>query len=292
MDGTIGAAAPVGVNLQGAVNTAGIASGSGFGGDNGTGFHSSRPIGLPVDTANQHTENAHTKTRLDENKANSDVSPSIPSFQKWSESPFTTYVSRNTSSGKLPSGIPSFKPVDRSNMGIPLNPFWIRNDTWGMQHEADIFTDTGGYFTAAKVMSSGAQSSQNLHRTIYLDNLEQPQEGSGPTGLGSGSDDVPMESGAGSVTGVAEPAPEGEMAIDSANPAKTEAPEGSPDSKLEGGDTGKEPPAKDSKDLAGGNDKPENTSSQPPKKKAKVSRIKPQTGTGKKDPKKVKTNAE
>jgi len=290
MDGTISAAAPI-INSLGNNLSASIGPGIGRGGDIGTGFHSSQPVShLAVTTQNQHTENAESKTRLDDSSSSADVSPFLPTYQQWSESPFTRYVSKNASLGTLPGGITTFKPVDRTKTGIPLNPFWIRNDTWGMAHEADIFTDPTTYFVEPRVMSKGAQSPQNHYRSVYLDNEEQPQKGSGKTGLGKGSNVVPLESGAGSVTGVAEGAPMGEMPIDAANPAKTEAPEGSEEgSKLEGGDEGKPAPSPEKKDLDGANDSARNEKSAPPKKKAKVSRIKPQTGTASKDPKKVKT---
>lgn len=294
MDGTIGATAPSGaVNTLGRAASTGIANGIGHGGDVGTGFHSRQPpSGHAVDTNTQHTENAETKTRLDESSEASNVSPFLPTFQKWSESPFTRYVARNASSGMLPGGIPSFKPVDRSKMGIPLNPFHIRNDTWSMRHEASIFTDPTTYFVAPRVMSKGAQSKQNLHREVYLDNETQPQSGSGPSHLGEGSDEVPMERGAGGVTGATESAPQGEMNIEASNPAKTEAPEGSQEgSKLEDGDTGVAPP-KTEKEKGEKGEESEGEGSEPAKKKAKTTRIKAQTGKAKKDPKKVKTSAE
>lgn len=110
--------------------------GAGYGGDSGTGFHSNQPIRAE---RWDDTENTHFKDRLDSAEGDLRADGNVASYPKYPESPYVRYVQRPLSSGVLSPDVKAYKPEDRSKMGVPLNPFWIRNDLWSMENEADIF---------------------------------------------------------------------------------------------------------------------------------------------------------
>lgn len=194
-----------------------VEAGFGYGGDHGRGFHSEQPIDVGI---NDHTEKTHFK---DKKTAEADQTlPFTPSYPTWHESPFVRYVHNVMSKGDLPPATIEFQPEDRSKMGIPLNPFWIRNDRWSMKHEADIFVDAGPNFVAPTVGVKGPQHKQNFRRQTYLDNEVHPQSSEKPSDIKLEQKDAPVAPTAGSVTSTGGKAiHEGEMSMEKANPAKT-----------------------------------------------------------------------
>lgn len=205
-------------------NFRGIAPGIGAGGDNGQGFHSTQPISLE---RNDDTENLHNRDKLQEG---GDLQgDAIATFPKYLESPFTRYVSRPLSSGVLSDSVRNFAPEDRSKMGIPLNPFWIRNDLWSVANEADIFLDASPNWVAPRININGTQTKQSFKRETYLDNQEQPQKSSEAPPMAPEYTEPPKEAAAGSVTGTAEAAPvDLNKEMKDANPAKVKTQEEAP----------------------------------------------------------------
>jgi hypothetical protein len=198
-------------------STGAVEAGHGFGGDPGRGFHSTQPIDVGD---NDHTEKTHFKDK--KNAEPDHTLPFVPSYPAWHESPFTRYVPNVLSSGGLPPAVIDFQPEDRSKMGIPLNPFWIRNDRWAMKHEADIFVDAGPNFVAPSVGVKGPQHKQGFRRHTYLDNEVHPQVSEKAADIKLEQKEAPAAPTAGSVTSTGGKAvQEGEMAMEKANPAKT-----------------------------------------------------------------------
>lgn len=216
-------------SVPGNINSVGgnfraIAPGAGYGGDNGEGFHSTQPISLE---RNDDTENLHNRDRLQEGDGLS--GDAIATFPKYLESPFTRYVSRPLSSGTLSDSVRNFVPEDRSKMGTPLNPFWIRNDLWSVANEADIFLDASPNWVAPRLNVSGTQTKQGFKRETYIDNEAQPQKSSAPAPIAPEYTEPPKESAAGNVTGTAEAAPvDTNKEMKDANPAKVKTQEEAP----------------------------------------------------------------
>lgn len=217
MDGANTASAPTGTNTAIAPAASVTQAGAGHGGDNGVGFHSSQPV--PSFINRDPTEQTATKSKL--NQAEDLVDAFVPSHQRWLPSPFERYVPRPTSSGELPPGIPSYVPEDRSKMGVPLNPFWIRNGCYWDEGEADIFVDTNINWVAPRLSESLPQAPQGWDRDNYLNNEEQPQKSSAGSDIQKEQRAPPTASEAGSVTGTAEAAKVGQTKIEGANPAET-----------------------------------------------------------------------
>lgn len=144
---------------------------AGLGGDAGVGFHSGGSFsGDATLTEQKQFKAKHTE-------ANAQPSEAVATHQKFLESPFTRYVRRPLSDGGEPKHVFKHKPEDRSTMGVPLNPFWIRNDHYSMDKEANIFLQPDD-FVAPVVTHKGAQSVQvSTKREALLDNEEQPQRG-------------------------------------------------------------------------------------------------------------------
>lgn len=168
-----------------------ISTGAGFGGDNGQGFHSHQPVSNDYNEATEHTKD---KFESSEPGISSDAVATLP---KYLESPFTRYVTRPLSKGGFEF---SYKPEDRSKTGVPLNPFWIRNDTWSMQNEADIFVQTDSNFVSAQAIAPTPQSPQ-VEREAYIENEEQPQVSAQPSDITSSTPKPPTQAAAGTVSG-------------------------------------------------------------------------------------------
>lgn len=65
----------------------------------------------------------------------------LPLYQLTDASPFQTYVSRPLSNGETKTVQQGFQAVKNEPIGRPSNMFWIRNDTWSMDHETHhLFT--------------------------------------------------------------------------------------------------------------------------------------------------------
>jgi hypothetical protein len=187
------------------------------GADPGVGFHSEQPISIE---RHDPTENTHFKNRLEEQQG--DIrAEAVATYPKYPESPFVRYVSRPLSQGALSKSVQTFAPEDRSHMGVPLNPFWIRNDLWSMKYEADIFADSGPNWVAPQVSGSVAQNLPGYDRTAYLDNQEQPQHSSQSAPIKSSEPVAPSQPAAGSVTSTTVASQQGEMPIQESNPAVT-----------------------------------------------------------------------
>lgn len=71
----------------------------------------------------------------DQSKVDMMKTPSFSS-EKIKQDPWTHYVVHPLTSGESQR---DFKVEDRQHLGRQLNKEGIRNDTWGMQHEAEIF---------------------------------------------------------------------------------------------------------------------------------------------------------
>lgn len=187
-------------------------AGYGFGGDNGVGFHSTGPVRLENPDETEFKRDAR------------ETEPTLPTevvlpHPKYAESPFTRYVTRPLSNGTLSADLKNFAPEDRSRMGVPLNPFWIRNDLWSIQNEANIFMDAGPNWVHRRLKVSGGQDAQQK-RDAYLDNEEQPQYGKGST-LSADLAPAPSAPAAGNVTGTeAAEAASQTLALDGSNPAQ------------------------------------------------------------------------
>jgi hypothetical protein len=245
------ASVPGNINSVGG-NFRGIQPGAGYGGDNGEGFHSTQPVSLE---RNDDTENLHNRNRLQEGDAIS--ADPIATFPKYSESPFTRYVSRPLSSGTLSDSLRNFAPEDRSKTGVPLNPFWIRNDLWSMANEADIFLDASPNWVAPRVNVNGAQSKQGFTRETYLDNQEQPQKSNEQAPIAVDVQAPPKQEAAGTVSGPAAVEDTSNMEMKDANPAKVK--------------TGEESEAKETDMKEKTEETPQTASSEkpPPKKRSR-----------------------
>lgn len=208
------------------INTANLSSGSsvqpgiGFGGDNGVGFHSTQPVRLE---RHDDTENVHNRDKLKQSDGDLVADGQLANYPKYPQSPYVRYVSRPLSHGNLSTGIQTHTPEDRSKMGQPLNPFWIRNDLWSMENEADIFMDVGPNWVAPRLAAHTKQSAQ-IDRETYLDNEEQIQHSSetAPMGRESESAAAPVAPIAGQVTSAvsAGAMTAGDLKMEDANPAK------------------------------------------------------------------------
>ena len=205
---------------------------AGYGGDHGPGFHGSVGSRLP---SNDPTEQTLNQQKLEDEEKMPEVS--IPHHQYWHESPFTRYVSRPLSGGDLSSDLLHYKPEDRSQMGIPLNPFWIRNDLYGMEKYCDIFVQADSNFVQKRVADAqgpeAADGERGYARHTYLDDESQPQrEGvhliqeSLPANLVKDTAIAPKAPAAGKVTGTEAAATMGEMLPGNSNPADVQNPNG------------------------------------------------------------------
>lgn len=187
-------------------------AGYGYGGDNGVGFHSTGPVRL------ENPDETEFKRDAYENEPTLPTEVVLP-HPKYPESPFTRYVTRPLSNGTLSSDLRNFAPENRSKTGVPLNPFWIRNDLWSIQNEASIFMDTGPNWVHRRLKVAGEQDGQQK-RDAYLDNEEQPQYGKGST-LSANLAPAPSEPAAGRVTGTeAAETAEQTLGLEQSNPAK------------------------------------------------------------------------
>jgi hypothetical protein len=187
--------------------------------DVGVGFHSQQPIRIE---RYDPTEQTQFKNKLEQGEG--DIKPEpVQVYPKYKESPYVRYVRRPLSDGVLSNSVVNFKLEDRSNMGVPLNPFWIRNDLWSMQNEADIFQDSGPNFVAPTVTAAvGSVPSGANDRPAYIENQEQPQvpqADSVPTTLSGSTSAPPMASAAGDVTGSVVASDKSQMEIPQSNPA-------------------------------------------------------------------------
>lgn len=190
--------------------------GAGYGGDSGTGFHSNQPVRAE---RWDDTENTHFKDRLDSAEGDLRADGNVASYPKYPESPYVRYVQRPLSSGVLSADIKTYKPEDRSKMGVPLNPFWIRNDMWSMENEADIFMDAGPNWVVPRLGAHTTQSAQ-IKREAYIENEEQPQTSNAPATLHKGNMPPPVAAAAGTVTTAVSTANTSDMVMKDANPAK------------------------------------------------------------------------
>lgn len=196
-----------------------IAPPAGFGGDNGVGFHSSQPVRIE---RHDDTENLHNRDKLKQNDGDIIADGQVANYPKYPESPYVRYVSRPLSSGNLSTGIQTYTPEDRSKMGQPLNPFWIRNDLWSMENEADIFMDVGPNWVAPRLAAHTKQGSQ-VERNTYLDNEQQPQHSTESAPIGKENAPAPVVPIAGQVTsavGVKASDTSATLNMEDANPAK------------------------------------------------------------------------
>jgi hypothetical protein len=221
MDGANNGAAPTGTNAAIAPPASTVEPGSGYGGDSGKGFHSRQPISEFINR--DPTEQTHTKEQLQEEQDL--VEPFVPSYQRWLPSPFERYVPRPTSSGNLPPGIPTYQPEDRSKMGVPLNPFWIRNGVYWGEGEADIFVDADINWVAPRVAVDLPQKPQGWDRDNYINNQEQPQNSAEAPDIQKKTSAAPAAPEAGGVTGTGDAAIVGETKIKGANPADAGLPD-------------------------------------------------------------------
>lgn len=174
-----------------------VSAGAGYGGDNGFGFHSAQPLSGQIRL--DDTEQTHNQDKLETGKPPLPGDATIANYPKVFESPFTRYVTRALSNGTLSNDLVHFKPEDRSKTGVPLNPFWIRNDLWSMVHEANLFADAGPNWVAPQVATAHSSQDARVSRDVYMDNLEQPQFGQGAS-LKEETDAAPLESAAGTVS--------------------------------------------------------------------------------------------
>ncbi len=196
-----------------------IQAGIGFGGDNGVGFHSTQPVNLE---RHDDTENVHNRDKLKQSDGDIVADGQVANYPKWSQSPYVRYVSRPLSNGTLSTGLQTYTPEDRSKMGQPLNPFWIRNDLWSMENEADIFMDVGPNWVAPRMAVHTKQSAQ-IDRDTYLDNEQQPQHSNEkpPMGAETAAAAPPMAPIAGQVTSAVDASVNaGDLKMEDANPAK------------------------------------------------------------------------
>lgn len=274
-------AVPAGINNNVAPAPTGVAPGINFGGTGGVGFHDTQPVRLDL---NEATVQWH---RDDADGALGDpTTVSVPDYPTWPESPFVTYCPRPTSNGRLPPILEQFVPEDRSKMGTPLNPFWIRNGVVWDEHEADIFLQPDDFLAPRFELDHLPQAPQSFARDAYLKNEEQPQysSGSGDSGLAPRNIKVPMASACGGVSAPQDNAPEEMMGIGESNPAMTEPPEGSERPGDEDQEQPKGPPEQDiSKDST------QETPGEPPKRKRGRPRKRPvPEPTGTKAAKKTK----
>ena len=239
-------------------NFSGLAPGPGFGGDNGEGFHSRQPISLQ---RNDDTEQLHNRDKLQDG---ADLqADAIATYPKYEESPFTRYVSRPLSSGVLSSSMVNFAPENRSKMGTPLNPFWIRNDLWSMSNEADIFMDASPNWVQRRINVNGVQDKQGFKRETYLDNEEQPQHSSAPAPIAVEVATPPVSS-VGVVTSTQPAATEGDMEIKDSNPAKVKTEEESAPKEKELPKKTEETPQTESSEKT-----PDSETKEPPKKRSR-----------------------
>jgi hypothetical protein len=173
---------------------------AGLGGDGGVGFHGSGPVsGDSTLTEQKQFKAKHTE-------ANAQPSEAVATHQKFVESPFTRYVRRPLSDGGEPKHVYKHTPEDRSKMGVPLNPFWIRNDHYSIDKEANIFLQPYD-FVAPVVTHAGAQSEQvSTKRDALLDNEVQPQKGGDTTKIKEEDLLAPKETTAGQVSSKVEAA--------------------------------------------------------------------------------------
>jgi hypothetical protein len=189
------------------------------GADQGVGFHSEQPINIE---RYDNTEQTHFKNKLDQSEGDIKAEP-VQVYPKYQESPFTRYVRRPLSDGVLSKSVTSFALEDRSTMGVPLNPFWIRNDTWSMMNEGtDIFQDAGPNFVAPRAAVQSSVPAGGNDRPAYIENQEQPQvpqADSIPSTLVKTVSAPPMVSAAGSVTGAVVASEKSQMEIPQSNPA-------------------------------------------------------------------------
>ena len=205
------------------VNTNSLASGSsvqpgvGLGGDNGVGFHSAQPVRLE---RHDDTENVHNRDKLKQSDGDLIADGQVANYPKYPQSPYVRYVSRPLSHGNLSTGIQTHTPEDRSKMGQPLNPFWIRNDLWSMENEADIFMDAGPNWVAPRMAAHTRQSAQT-DRDTYLDNEQQIQHSNESAPMGRESVPAPVARIAGQVSSaVSTGVTAGDLKMEDANPAK------------------------------------------------------------------------
>ena len=240
-------------------NFSGLAPGPGFGGDNGEGFHSRQPISLQ---RNDDTEQLHNRDKLQDG-ADLQADP-IATFPKYEESPFTRYVSRPLSTGVLSADVVNFAPENRSKMGTPLNPFWIRNDLWSIANEADIFMDASPNWVQRRINVNGAQDKQGFKRETYLDNQEQPQHSTQAAPMAPDVEAPPKMEGAGNVTGTEAATTEGDMEIKDANPAKVKTEEEAAPKQKELPKKTEETPQTESSEKT-----PDSESKEPPKKRSR-----------------------
>lgn len=204
-------------------NTGFISSGSaltpgiGTGGDNGVGFHSSQPIRIE---RHDDTENVHNNDKLKQGDGDIIADGQVANYPKYPESPYVRYVSRPLSNGNLSTGIQTYTPEDRSTMGQPLNPFWIRNDLWSMANEADIFMDASPNWVARRLEAHTKQTGQKSRET-YLDNEQQPQHSTESAPISKDISAAPMAPIAGQVTSsLSQTSNKDTLKMEDANPAK------------------------------------------------------------------------
>ena len=195
-----------------------IQAGIGFGGDNGVGFHSTQPVNLE---RHDDTENVHNRDKLKQSDGDIVADGQVANYPKWSQSPYVRYVSRPLSNGTLSTGLQTYTPEDRSKMGQPLNPFWIRNDLWSMDNEADIFMDASPNWVAPRMGGHTSQGAQ-IDRETYLDNEQQIQHSTESSSMGRETAAAPVAPIAGQVTSATAGATvnASDMSMENANPAK------------------------------------------------------------------------
>lgn len=210
-------AVPSGISSAFLSSGSSVQPGIGFGGDDGVGFHSAQPVRIE---RHDDTENVHNRDKLKQSDGDIIADGQVANYPKYPQSPYVRYVSRPLSHGNLSTGVQTYTPEDRSKMGQPLNPFWIRNDLWSMENEADIFMDAGPNWVAPRLAAHTKQGPQ-IDRDTYLDNEQQIQHSkeTGPMGRESGS--PPMAPIAGQVTSaVASSSTTSDLKMEDANPAK------------------------------------------------------------------------
>lgn len=212
------AAVPNSTSVNFITTTNNTAAGVGYGGDNGVGFHSTQPVGIE---RYDETENVHNRDKLKQGDGDIVADGQVANYPKYAESPYVRYVSRPLSNGDLSTGIQTYAPEDRSKMGQPLNPFWIRNDLWSMANEADIFMDVGPNWVAPRLEAHTKQNVQTVRET-YLDNEGQLQHSTQSAPIRKDDAAPPMAPIAGQVTSaVGQPADTTtNLKMEDANPAK------------------------------------------------------------------------
>lgn len=184
------------------------------GADTGVGFHSEQPVRID---RHDPTEQTQFKNRLEEEQRDIQAEP-VATYPKYLESPFVRYVSRPLSSGNLSNSVQSYKPEDRSHMGTPLNPFWIRNDVWSMNYEADIFADSGPNWVPPQIQAHASRNLPGYDRSTYLDNQEQPQHSTETSPLTKSTSAAPAAPAAGTVTSAVVASNQTQMDIPKSNP--------------------------------------------------------------------------